>query len=136
MKKLMIALTAAAVAVPAVTSPAVAQDWRRTHDWRRAHMYDYNQYEPGYSGYYADRYYRPGSTYVLTRNDRVYRGHDGRYYCRRSDGSTGLILGAALGGLLGNSVGRGDSRAISTIVGAGAGAALGSSIDRGRIRCR
>jgi hypothetical protein len=137
MKKFMIAMTAAAVALPAVSTPAVAQDWRRTHDWRRAHMYDYNTVEPGYTSYYADRYYRPSSNYyVMTRNDRIYRGHDGRYYCRRHDGSTGLIVGAALGGLLGNSVGRGDSRAISTIIGAGAGAAIGSSIDRGRLRCR
>lgn len=136
MKKLITALTAAAVAVPAfIATPADAQ-WQRTRDWRHARNYDYNRYEPGYNTYYADRYYRPGPTYVLSRGDRIYRGHDGRFYCRRHDGSTGLIIGAALGGLLGNSVGRGDSRAISTIIGAGAGAALGSSIDRGRIRCR
>jgi hypothetical protein len=138
MKKLILALTTAAtLAAPAMVSSADAQGWRRyNHDWGRVRTYDYNSYEPGYNAYYADRYYRPGQTYVLTRNDRIYRGHDGRYYCRRHDGSTGLILGAALGGLLGNQVGRGDSRAISTIVGAGAGAALGSSIDRGRVRCR
>ena len=137
MKKLMLALTAAATVLPAVTAtPADAQWHRYNHNWNRVQAYDYNNYEPGYQGYYADRYYRPGQTYVLTRNDRIYRGHDGRYYCRRSNGTTGLIAGAAIGGLLGNSIGRGDSRAISTLIGAGAGAAIGSSIDSGRIRCR
>lgn len=108
-------------------------------DWRRYRSYDYNRYEPGYSRYYADRYYRDGRYYQprrLTRYDRIYRGRDGRYYCRRSDGTTGLIAGAALGGILGNSMGYGDSRTISTLLGAGIGAALGSSIDRGRVYCR
>src|SRR3546814_18138609 len=59
-------------------------------DWRRYRGYDWNRYEPGYSYYYADRYYRDGRYYQprrLTRADRVYRGGNGRYYCRRSDGT-------------------------------------------------
>ena len=138
MKKVMIALSAAAVTLPAMMpAPVEAQAWRRyNRDWRQVQAYDYNRYEPGYHAYYPDRYYRPGPVYVMGRGDRIYRGHDGRFYCRRHDGSTGLIVGAALGGLLGNSIGYGQSRAISTIIGAGAGAAIGSSIDRGRLRCR
>ena len=38
----------------------------------------------------AGRYVR-----VLSANDRVYLGRDNRYYCRRSDGTTGLIIGGA-----------------------------------------
>ena len=136
MKKMLIALTAASVAVPALVATPAGAQWQRTRDWNRARAYDYNHYEPGYNSYYPDRYYRPGPVYVMRRGDRVYRGHDGRYYCRRSDGSTGLIVGGAVGGLLGNSIGSGQSRALSTIIGAGAGAAIGSSIDRGNIRCR
>ena len=32
-------------------------------------------------------------------NTRLWRGDDGRYYCKLDDGTTGLIIGAALGGL-------------------------------------
>ena len=42
-------------------------------------------------------------------NTRLWRGDDGRYYCKRDDGTTGLIVGAAVGGLAGNELaGRGD----------------------------
>ena len=137
MKKFLMALTAAATVLPAVTaSPAAAQDWRRTHDWNQARSYDYNNPEPGYSTYYPDRYYRPGPVYVMGRNDRIYRGHDGRYYCRRSNGTTGLIVGGAIGAVVGNSVRLGGSSTLGTILGGAAGAALGSSVDRGRMRCR
>lgn len=71
---------------------------------------------------------------ALTRDDRVYRGHDGRYYCKRSDGTTGLVVGAIAGGVLGNILGGGG--ALGTLLGAGGGAVLGSSVDRGEVRCR
>ena len=112
---------------------AQARDWR---NWRN---YDYNRYETGYDTYYADRYYREGSYYGVTRlgrNDRIYRGSDGRYYCRRSDGTTGLIIGGAVGGLLGNAIDNGRSSILGTLIGAGAGAALGREIQRGSVRCR
>lgn len=100
--------------------------------------YDHNRYEPGQRGYYADRYYRPGNNqaYALGRNDRIYRGQDSRYYCRRSDGSTGLIVGGLAGGALGNIIAGGGSRLLGTLIGAGGGAVLGQSIDRGQVRCR
>lgn len=107
-------------------------------DWRRSRNYDWNRYEPGYNRYYADRYYRSGSYYAdrrLSYNDRVYRGYDGRYYCRRDDGTTGLIIGAGIGALLGNQVDIGGSRTLSTILGGAAGAAIGASIDKGGVRC-
>jgi hypothetical protein len=108
-------------------------------DWRGYRNYDWNRYENGSNAYYADRYYRDGRYYSerrLSRNDRVYRGSDGRYYCRRSDGTTGLIVGAAVGGLIGNAIDNGRSSLLGTLIGAGAGAALGSSIERGSVRCR
>jgi hypothetical protein len=108
-------------------------------DWRRYSRYDYNRYEPGYRSYDASRYYRSSSSYrpyTLSRNDRLYRGSDGRYYCRRSDGTTGLIIGAAVGGLLGNQIARGNSNLLGTIIGASAGAALGREVERGNVRCQ
>ena len=72
----------------------------------------------------------------LGANDRVYRGQDGRYYCRRSDGSTGLIVGAVAGGVLGNVIAPGGSDTLGTILGAVAGGAVGRSIDRKNVRCR
>lgn len=71
----------------------------------------------------------------LARNDRIYRGPDGRYYCQRDDGTTGLIIGAAAGGLLGNIVASGRSETVGTLIGAAGGALLGQAIDRGDVRC-
>lgn len=103
--------------------------------------YDYNRPDPAYGGYYADRYYREGRNYReyrMGRDDRVYRGQDGRYYCRRSDGTTGLVVGGIAGGVLGNIIAPGGSELLGTVLGAAAGAAVGSSVDKNNseARCR
>jgi hypothetical protein len=106
--------------------------------------YDYNNPDPRYGGYYADNYYRNDRRYrerVLSHNDRVYRGRDGRYYCRRSDGSTGLLIGggAVLGGVAGNLIAPGESRTLGTILGAVGGAAVGAAVanrNNSSVRCR
>ena len=111
---------------------------RDARNWQRYNRYDHNRYETGYNQYYADRYYRDGRYYQdrrLTRNDRIYRGQNGQYYCRRSDGTTGLIIGGAVGALIGRELDRGGSRTVGTIIGAGAGALLGREIARGGLRC-
>jgi hypothetical protein len=109
---------------------------RPARQWRQ---YDYNRPDPSYNGYDAGRYYRENprqSERRLSYRDRVYRGQDGRYYCRRSDGSTGLIVGAIVGGVLGNQIAPGGSEVLGTILGAGAGALAGQALDRGEARCR
>lgn len=93
------------------------------------------------NGYDAARYYRDDSRYqerTLSDNDRVYRGNDGRYYCKRSDGTTGLILGAAGGGILGNVIDGGHSRVVGTLLGGALGAIAGKKIDQNNaeVRCR
>ncbi len=101
--------------------------------------YDYNNPDPRYHGYYADRYYRADPRYHpyhLSSNDRVYVGQDGRYYCRRSDGTTGLIVGGIAGGVLGNIIAPGGSKTLGTILGAGAGAAAGAAIDQNNVTCQ
>jgi len=115
--------------------------------YNRYGRYDYNAPDPSYGGYYADRYYRESPRYRerrLSNNDRVYRGRDGRYYCRRSDGSTGLIVGGLAGAAAGAVIAEGDSRPLGVIIGAIGGAAVGAAIDsgnnddrrRGDVRCR
>jgi hypothetical protein len=72
----------------------------------------------------------------MGRNDRVYRGSDGRYYCERDNGTTGLVIGGMAGGVLGNIIAPGGSKTLGTIIGAGAGALIGKAIDDGDVVCR
>ena len=114
----------------------------QNRDWRTYNRYDYNRPPVG-GAYYADDYYRDGRYYRerrLSYNDRIYQGRDGRYYCRRNDGTTGLIIGAGAGALIGNSLDGGRSSTLGTIIGAVAGGALGREVDRNSsrrdLRCR
>lgn len=64
---------------------------------------------------------------------RVYkewRGKDGRMYCRRTDGTTGLIVGGIGGALIGRTIDTSGDRTLGTLGGAAAGALLGREIDR------
>ena len=69
-------------------------------------------------------------------NGKVWRDSQGRYRCKRSNGTTGLIVGAAGGALLGRAIDTRGERATGTILGAVGGALVGRSIDRSRVRCR
>ena len=71
----------------------------------------------------------------LSRRDRVYRDRDGRYHCQRDDGTTGLLIGAVAGGVLGNILAPDRSETVGTLIGAAGGAAIGQAIDRGELRC-
>ena len=66
---------------------------------------------------------------------REWRGRDGRMYCRKSNGTTGLIVGGVGGALLGRAIDTRGDRATGTILGAAGGALLGKEIDSKR-RCR
>ena len=69
---------------------------------------------------------------------RTWVGNDGRTYCRRSNGTTGLIVGGAGGALVGRAIDTRGSRVTGTILGAAAGALLGREVERSRSvrRCR
>ncbi len=135
------------------------QAMRRYGDYRQPGPGGYRQPGPGYpppgggyaqggynddrdeGGYDAAQYYRSGSSYQerqLASDDRVYRGSDGKYYCKRGDGTTGLVIGAAGGGILGNVIDGGHSRAVGTLIGGALGALAGRSIDQqnSSVRCR
>lgn len=122
MRKTLLALTLAAVAMPAAPALADPPPWAPAHG-RRAH------------GLYDDhgRYREPRR---LGRNDYVWRGRDGRYYCKRDNGTTGLIVGAAAGALLGRAIDTRGDRMLGTLLGGAGGALLGREIDRGEVKCR
>jgi len=67
---------------------------------------------------------------------KVWRDSHGRLRCKRPNGTTGLIVGAAGGALVGRAIDTRDERATGTILGAAAGALLGRSVERSHRRCR
>ncbi len=84
----------------------------------------------GGPGYASDRH---DDGYYIGDNDPIYRDRDGRYYCKKPDGSTGLIVGGLAGGVLGNIIAPGGSKTLGTILGAAGGALVGWAIDRSKI---
>lgn len=97
-------------------------DRGRHRGWRGGRGYDDDR---GYD--YNDRRY----------DDRDYRYDDDRRYCRRSDGTTGIIIGGAAGAVIGREVaGRRGDRTLGTVLGAVGGALIGRQIDRNGSSCR
>ncbi|MCB2014654.1 MAG: glycine zipper 2TM domain-containing protein [Sphingobium sp.] len=66
---------------------------------------------------------------------KEWRGRDGRMYCRKTDGTVGLVVGAAGGALLGRAIDTHGDRTTGTILGAAAGALIGKEVASKR-RCR
>jgi len=114
--------------------------WSRNNGYGNGYGYNGAGRDPYATDYDASRYYRDDPRYQerrLSAQDEVYRGSDGRYYCKRSDGTTGLIVGGASGALLGNVIDGGRSRTAGTLIGGALGALLGKSIDQNSdVRCR
>ena len=141
MRKIILSLAAAGLAIPAAPAMADPPPWapaygKRYKDNHRDRYRDRRGYDDRrYDRVYDDRgrYYEPRR---VDRRDRVWRGDDGRYYCKRDNGTTGLIIGAAGGALLGREIDGGRDRTLGTVLGAAAGALLGREIDRGGARCR
>ncbi len=69
---------------------------------------------------------------------REWRGRDGRRYCRKPNGTTGLVVGGVAGALVGRTVDTRGDRTLGTLIGGAAGALAGREIERGgsRSRCR
>lgn len=67
---------------------------------------------------------------------KVWQDSRGRMRCKRPDGTTGLIVGAAGGALIGRAIDTRGERATGTILGAAAGALIGHKLERSRVRCR
>ncbi len=132
MKKIAIAFGAATLALTGIgtAAPAAADppSWAPAHGKRakdRAHRY--RAYDD--RGYYV----QPRR---ISRDSYMWRGRDGRYYCKRDNGTTGLVIGAGVGALAGHELaGRGD-RTLGAILGGAIGAVVGREIDRGSLSCR
>ena len=131
------ALTVSHGAPIAIQDEANVEHRRRYRHNHRQGRYD--RYDRDDDDYYEDRRYRGGRDRYdepVYRDTRVWRDRDGRYRCRKEDGTTGLLIGGAVGGLIGNELaGRGD-RTLGAILGAAGGAILGRTIDRSGSRCR
>jgi hypothetical protein len=128
LKPLIAAISLVAIATPALADPPshAPAHGKRAKDARQWDA----RYPERY--YVADRKYEPRR---MSHNEAIYRGNDGRYYCRRSDGTTGLIVGALAGGTLGNVIAPGESKLIGSLIGGSLGAILGKELDDG-VECR
>ena len=113
-----ITATVLAATMFSVAAPAFAKPPR----WAPAH---------GYRNNHGDIQYRRTDNGV-----RYWQGQDGRYYCKRGNGTVGLLVGAALGALLGRAVDTRGERVTGTVLGAAAGALVGNELAAGRTRCR
>jgi hypothetical protein len=125
------ALATATVAMPAQAQYYGGGYYGRGYDSGRDYYGD--RY---YNDRYANRYYRDRA-YAdrYYRGNRAYYGRDGIYRCR-SNGTAGTVLGAIVGGLLGDAaVGRRGDGTAGAIAGAGVGALAGRAIERSNNRC-
>jgi hypothetical protein len=133
-KKLALSTAFAATALTALPAAAEAQS-------RYGYSNGYGNRSYGQTYGYGQRYgYNQGYGYNQNYAGQRYsnqRYANSRYYHHygtRCSGSTGTILGAIAGGLLGSSVaGRGD-HTVGAILGGAAGALAGRAIDRGDCR--
>lgn len=124
LRSLILVASGAAALVTAMPAAADPPSWAPAHGRRAKEHRIYDE---------RGRYYEPRR---LSRSDRIWRGRDGRYYCKRDNGTTGLVIGLAAGALLGREIDGGRDRTTGTIVGAAVGGLLGREIDRGEVRCR
>lgn len=119
MRNMILAFGALSLAVPAtaVTLAAPAKAEAKTFDYK------------------VDQQRRSNRKY------REWRGRDGRTYCRKPNGTTGLVVGGVAGALVGRTIDTRGDRTGGTVLGAVAGALAGREIERsgsnnGRRRCR
>jgi len=69
------------------------------------------------------------------RNTRVWN-RNGRTYCQKENGTTGLLIGGAVGALAGHEVAGSGNRTLGALIGAAGGGLLGRAIDLSDARCR
>lgn len=122
MRTLLLSLSAASLAIPAAMVLPASQAEARTVVAQDRYYRDHD-----------DRRYRDDRR---RHEYREWRGRDGRRYCRKPDGTTGLVVGAVGGALLGRTIDTSGDRTAGTVLGGVAGALAGRAIERGGDRCR
>lgn len=145
-----IAVSAIALALSAAAAGAAVagyQDYGRgsdsRYDTRSDSRYDENssrtdyaqvvRVEPAYDRYSTGGYERQECWNEQTNNydNGYYRDSNGRLYQNGRDSNVnGTVIGALIGGALGNQAGKGDGRKAATIGGAVVGGLIGNKIDR------
>jgi hypothetical protein len=142
MRSWVLAATLVAFAAGVMPAKADPPSWAPAHGWRHHHHHDGDDDDdaPRHHDGDDDEDYAPPPPHhhvvrVMVADDEIYRGSDGRYYCRRSDGTMGLVVGAAVGAVIGNRLAPRHSATLGTLLGAGAGAVIGQSLDEGSPHC-
>ena len=129
-----LATLSAAFAVPALGQSRAEEDrWRsaqrRYDEERNIYEREQQRYDEAkrrdeqlrYDNNYGNNYdpardYRADSRYAerpMTAQDPVWQGSDGQYYCRRTDGTTGLVVGAGVGALVGRGIDGGSADGVA-----------------------
>lgn len=106
MRNLMLALGAASLVVPATAMLPLTSSDAQAQSKKKRHSY------------------------------REWQGRDGRRYCRKPDGTTGLVIGGVAGALVGRTIDTRGDRTVGTLAGAAVGALAGREIERSGKRCR
>ncbi|MBW0006909.1 MAG: glycine zipper 2TM domain-containing protein [Sphingomonas sp.] len=125
-RKSMLAMSA----ISMVAVPAVA-DAHHYNGYGNGYGYEQQGYYPQ-QGYYGQEGYYPQQAYAYGNR---YYGRSYGYRNHRCSGTTGTIVGAGAGALLGRSIGRGsgydrNSGTTGTIIGAALGALVGREVGK------
>ena len=138
-------ITATAIALAlsaAAAGGAVAgfQDYGRGYDSRydsndrmtRSDVATVISARPVYDRYASQGYERQECWNERTNayDDGYYRDSSGRLYRGSDSNANGTVIGALIGGALGNQAGKGDGRKAATIGGAVIGGMIGNNIDK------
>lgn len=70
------------------------------------------------------------TTPAQAKTYKQWRGKDGKLYCRRSNGTVGVVVGGVGGALVGRAIDTRGERVTGTLLGAAAGALAGRAVDR------
>ena len=135
MRNLLISIAAASLIVPAgavlADPPAHAKAYGHDKQKHKNKHKNTNKHKSRYDD--RGRYFEPRR---LSNDDRIWRGDDGRYYCRRDNGTPGLLVGGSVDNMVDRRYRDGRERTVGSILEATGSALFGREINRGGLKCR